>query len=103
MCGVRKVVVARWQIEGKMKGTAGIDIAVHPQGPAHEGSELLADRQPQTGAAVLSTVRTVCLLETIKNQFNLVRRNADTGISDAEKQGSFSLNDSVCCRFYSDD
>src|SRR5947209_6672178 len=51
---------------------------------AEQASDLTADRQSQTGPAVLARGGAVRLLEGFEDRVELVLRNSDAGIADAE-------------------
>ena len=57
-------------------------LALHPDLTTHHRGQLLADRQPQPGAAVSTTGGVVGLDEGLEQFVLLLRRHADTAIAD---------------------
>ena len=56
---------------------------------AHHAGQLLADGEPQTGAAVFAGGGTVRLLERFEYGIDLVAGDADAGIGNARVQFDF--------------
>src|SRR5690606_12800157 len=60
---------------------------------AHQFDQTRCDRQPQTGAFMAASGGGVDLSELVENGRDLVRRNADTGILDADGDGQLAVAD----------
>ena len=79
-CGLR---VRLRQVQRERAALAGrarqLDLA------AEQSRQFAADRQPQARAAVLAAGRAVGLLERLEDDLLLLRRDADAGVADAER------------------
>ena len=52
--------------------------------PPHEPDQAFADRQPESGTAVLARGRCVDLAESVEQAVDFLRRDADTGVANGE-------------------
>src|SRR5204862_386756 len=59
-------------------------LALHGDRPTEQPRDLAADRQPESGAAVLPARRAICLLERLENEAQLVFRDADAAVRDGK-------------------
>jgi len=82
---------AGFEIKRQMKGAAPTGLAFHPHSPAHESGQQTADRQAQPGAAVLPGIGIIRLLKALEDCLQLVRRDADAGVGDAEMEAAYCL------------
>ena len=71
---------------GEMKCGAFAGIAFHPDLAAHQFDQPLADRQAESGAAIMAGGGGIHLLERFEQPVLLVEWNADAGVAHREMQ-----------------
>ena len=64
--------------------------ADQPDLAAEQRRQLAADREAEAGAAVLAAGAGVGLLERLEDQLLLLRRDADAGVGDLERDGALA-------------
>ena len=75
-----------FQLDGEMKCAAAARFAFDPDAAAHQLHQLGRNAQPQPGAAVSASRRTIRLRECFENALLLSRRYANAGVSNRELQ-----------------
>jgi hypothetical protein len=70
--------------------------------PAHHLHQLLADDQPESGAAVLAGGGGVGLRERLKQPRDLVRAHPDPRVNDAKSHGDLAVSLFLQCSFHRD-
>ena len=79
------------EARGEMEGAAFAELAFHPDAPVHGFHQPAGDRQSQARAAEAARGRAIGLGERIKDELQLVGRNADAGIGHREMQPGSAL------------
>ena len=69
--------------------------ALHPDLAAEQACDLAADRQTEAGAAEAAADRALGLLERLEDQAQLVRRDADPGVGDRERDHALGAGEQL--------
>ena len=72
------------QVQGERAAAA--ELALRSDLPAEQGADLAGDRQAEAGPAVPPAERAVALLERAEDRGEVLRRDADPGVADRERQ-----------------
>ncbi len=91
------VVLARLKHRAEVEMAAMVQHAIDTDLAAQQLHQLLADRQPQAGAAMLAGGRGIGLRERLEQACHVVRRHADAGVTDREMQHDALLRRRLRC------
>jgi len=91
-----RIVRLKAKFESEMKSAATPYFAFHPDAALHHLDESRCYGKAQTGAAVFSSGRAICLRERFKDDRLFFRWNADARVSDLKMQCDVVISQRLC-------